>query len=93
MNTLFLLSKCPLRLIASFLLGRALVALRDQDGEVSIRVADMNVLGESTAERLSFGIRTVTLLPDGKVGNGCYVKSWTMLRDFRSIKKQSMSTK
>jgi hypothetical protein len=58
------------------LTGGKLVWLRDMDGEVTLSIARRDPWGDLSAKRYwPSHIRTVRLLPDGKV-DGRYVKEW-----------------
>lgn len=62
------------------LTGAELVWLRDFDGEVTLAIARRDPWGNMSAERhWPWGIKTVVLLPDGKV-DGTYVKQWKPVR-------------
>lgn len=65
----------------AFLTRRRLVWLRDHDGDVTLSIATIDPWGDMVAERhWPYKIRSVRLLPDGKVAPDCYVKEWKYVK-------------
>lgn len=71
-----MLKRLILELLVRFTNGK-LIFLYDHDDEKTLTIAYPTGVGEYTAERhWPFKIRTVTLLSDGTVSNGAYVRRW-----------------
>lgn len=60
------------------LIGRRSVILFDHDGEMNARLVH-GIRGLFQAKRVTFGIKTVRLGPDGEVISGTYVTRWEPL--------------
>lgn len=80
-----------IRRLLAWALGRRLIILFDHDGEENLRIERYTPSGKSMCHRVGFGIRRVTLLPDGTVANGCYVKRWAVLADYRRDKSRGVN--
>lgn len=78
-----------IRRFIAWLFGMPLIALRDFDGQETLRLGRRSYFGELYAHRMPFKIRPVWLYPDGVIKPDCYVKKWRMVRDYRRNQIQS----
>lgn len=66
-------------IIKALVSGGAPVALKDHDGEITVRTARRDPFGELTTHRFSFDTTKCVLMDDGSVGGPSYVKQWAWL--------------